>query len=247
MSSPIAGVAVVNAIVFGVYGQAQRYSTNPDNLSTHFIAGAFAGLAQTPVVTPLELIKTRLQINTLNKKNNKITTTTINKIGPINCLREIYRNNGITGIFNGCSVTALRETPSYGLYFFTYEALTRTNNTTPITTLHMLLAGGLAGTVSWIFTYPIDVIKSRLQADCTGRYSGAVDCLQQSLRDEGYRCLFRGLNSTIIRAFPTNAATFVVVHWTFRMFGEEQNSKKKKCNFDTNSTFHETQQYIITK
>ena len=43
------------------------------------------------------------------------------------------------------------------------------------------------------------------------RYSGIFDCLRTSVKEEGYGVLTRGLNSTIIRAFPTNAACFYVV------------------------------------
>ena len=90
----------------------------------------------------------------------------------------------------------------------------------------MLLAGGLAGTASWVFTYPLDVVKSRLQADTSGKYSSALDCFRKSINSEGYKCLFRGLNSTIIRAFPTNAATFAVVTWTFRIFNHQPQEEK---------------------
>lgn len=84
----------------------------------------------------------------------------------------------------------------------------------------MLMAGGTAGTVSWVITYPIDVVKSRLQSDGMSgprRYAGAWDCLKQSIRNEGYGFLSRGLTSTILRAFPMNAACFTVVTWTFRL------------------------------
>lgn len=43
------------------------------------------------------------------------------------------------------------------------------------------------------------------------RYSGMLDCLRQSVKEEGLSVLTRGLNSTVLRAFPTNAATFFVV------------------------------------
>ncbi|KAK0082466.1 hypothetical protein PV325_010349 [Microctonus aethiopoides] len=230
MSSPIAGVAFVNAIVFGIYGQAQKYSKNPENLSSHFLAGAAAGLAQSPVVAPLELIKTKLQLQESNGKKKYS--------GPINCLCKIYRQSGILGIFRGLNVTAVREVPGYGLYFFTYEALTRNNSlikiNQPISTLHMLLAGGLSGIVSWVFTYPIDVIKSRLQADKNSRYVGAIDCLKKSLNEEGVGCLFKGLNSTILRAFPTNAATFTVVNWTIRLCGDKPRTFNDECDDNTN-------------
>lgn len=214
MSSPIAGVAAVNAIVFGVYGHTQKHFSEPDHLTSHFLAGASAGIAQTPVCSPIELAKTRLQLQ--SPSENKFS-------GPVQCLVHVYRSEGYRGVFKGLGITFLREAPSYGAYFLTYEALTRSEE--PVSTPCMLLAGGLAGTVSWVISYPLDVIKSRIQAETGGRYSGALDCLRKSVKTEGYTCLYRGLNSTILRAFPTNAATFAVVTWTFRIFGEEPNER----------------------
>ncbi|XP_032684722.1 mitochondrial basic amino acids transporter-like [Odontomachus brunneus] len=219
MTSPIAGVAAVNAIVFGVYGHTQRHLSEPDRLSTCFLAGASAGLAQTPVSSPIELAKTRLQLQSSTRGNSQ---------GPMQCLKKIYRREGCRGVFKGLGITFLREGPSYGVYFVTYEVLTRTSSKQPISTFHMLVAGGLAGSASWVISYPVDVIKSRIQAESGNRYSSAWDCLRKSVRAEGYTCLFRGLNSTILRAFPTNAATFTVVTWTFRLFGEQPSEAPKK-------------------
>ncbi|XP_058809483.1 mitochondrial basic amino acids transporter [Phymastichus coffea] len=220
MSSPMGGVAVINAIVFGVYGQTQKVLSEqlPANgqhqLSGHFLAGASAGIAQAPVCSPIELAKTRLQLQESSSSSQRRFS------GPLQCLRHIHRTEGLRGVFSGFWITLLREAPSLGVYFATYEALTHSD--TPISTCHMLVAGGLAGTASWVMSYPIDVVKSRLQADVDKKYSGAVDCLRSSVRSEGYSCLFRGLNSTIIRAFPTNAATFAVVTWTIRLLSDGQ-------------------------
>jgi len=62
MSSPLAGVAFVNAIIFGVQGNIQRRLSDPDSLQAHFLAGAAAGLAQSWVASPMELAKTRMQV-----------------------------------------------------------------------------------------------------------------------------------------------------------------------------------------
>ena len=102
----------------------------------------------------MELVKSRTQI-----QESKIIT------GPFQTFRDIYRKQGLKGIFKGLNITFLREGLGFGIYFSTYEWLTRNNDSKPISTLHLLGAGGTAGAASWLFTYPLDVIKSRIQID----------------------------------------------------------------------------------
>ena len=85
MSSPIAGVAVVNSLVFGVYGNVQRSLSNPDSLSSHAIAGATAGLAQSFISSPVELAKTRIQLQSMNNEKTKYKS-------PFHCIREVKYN-----------------------------------------------------------------------------------------------------------------------------------------------------------
>lgn len=87
------------------------------------------------------------------------------------------------------------------------------------TALHTLFAGGMAGTVSWLLTFPIDTVKSRLQADgMSGKpiYSGILHCARHGYEAEGLAFFSRGLASTLIRAFVMNAATFLVVSYTIK-------------------------------
>lgn len=62
MSSPLASVAVINAMIFGVYGNVQRRLSDPESLASHAFAGSVAGFVQSFVSSPMELVKTRLQI-----------------------------------------------------------------------------------------------------------------------------------------------------------------------------------------
>ena len=87
----------------------------------------------------------------------------------------------------------------------------------------ILLAGGMAGIFSWVFTYPQDVLKSRLQADGWGaaqQYRGTAHCLRASLAAEGAACLVRGIGSTVVRAFPMNAVTFGVYSYVMKRYGD---------------------------
>lgn len=86
-----------------------------------------------------------------------------------------------------------------------------------------LMAGGLAGTFSWIVSFPIDVVKSRLQVDGIDgkpQYKGAIDCMKKSYKAEGAKFFTRGLNSTLMRAFPMNAVCFLVVSYVMKFFEE---------------------------
>lgn len=84
----------------------------------------------------------------------------------------------------------------------------------------MLVAGGLAGVASWVCCYPLDVVKTRLQAQSPDsiRYSGIVDCIRKSVRDEGHGVLWRGLGTAVARAFVVNGAIFAAYEIALRCF-----------------------------
>lgn len=223
LSSPLAGVSFVNAIVFGIYGNVQRLSGNSNSYKTHFLAGASAGLVQSLISSPMELAKTRLQL-----QNDKIGCTKFR--GPVQCLSYIYRCDGLRGVFRGLGITAFRDVPGFATYFVAYEFLIRAKNDPGI--LYTLLAGGMAGVASWMLTIPIDVIKSRIQADgMTGNrpvYTGIVDCFKKSYALEGASFFTRGLSSTLLRAFPMNAVCFLVVSSTLKFCDQGSNPAKRK-------------------
>lgn len=123
-------MAGVNAIIFGVYGALRPYvsgSPGNDALWAHFAAGSISGAVQSVVASPMELVKTRMQINEDNTKSRKV--------GPIEVLKGIYRNEGglFRGVFKGWGITLGREIPGFGFYFASYEAMTRFGNSNKIT------------------------------------------------------------------------------------------------------------------
>jgi hypothetical protein len=133
--------------------------------------------------------------------------------GPIQCLRSIYKDHGTRGITTGLPSTVARELPGFAVYMVTYTyLLDLLNQRDKPTMAGKLLAGGLAGVLSWVGNIPFDVVKNRLQADSleNPRYSGYWDCVRKSYRDEGWRVFWRGLPVTCLRAFPTNAVTLAV-------------------------------------
>jgi len=245
IASPLAGVGGINAIIFGVQGYTNRLFPDQNALSSHFYAGMCAGFAQSFICSPVELTKTLLQIQSDKGGPAKYK-------GTFDCLSQIYKQKGVRGVFKGQLITIMRETPAFGTYFLSYEMFSRITSGAETSAGAgigaILLSGGLAGMSSWFISYPVDVIKSRLQSDGVfgaAKYSGILDCVLKSLREEGIRVFFRGLNSTMIRAFPTNAATFFVVSYVTKLLTQYEDCFEEISNLDRMKSMAQGGEQII--
>lgn len=121
MGSPMATIPIINACVFASYAQGRDFFQKEGEeltLGEIALAGAYSGMLNSFIVGPVELIKTRLQI--------QYSEGTKSFTGPIDCIQHILRSSGIKGLFRGMAATIYREVPGYGGQFFTYEYLKRT-------------------------------------------------------------------------------------------------------------------------
>ncbi|KAI9267452.1 mitochondrial carrier domain-containing protein [Sporodiniella umbellata] len=221
--SPIVGLAGLNAILFVSYGTILRSleDSGEPSLSQVYVAGAGAGFTCFLFSTPSDLVKIKAQMSTIPK-------------GSIQVAKEVYKLSGVKGFYQGGLVTMIRDSPSYGIYFLAYEGFKRLLEVSPndAEAWKLLLAGGMAGTLSWASIYPIDVIKSRLQMQRQGvqesrsllttirPYTSIKDCIVRSYRAEGIHVFFRGLWPTLLRAFPVNAVTFYAYELTLSLLAQ---------------------------
>ncbi|KAH7565209.1 hypothetical protein JRO89_XS09G0164100 [Xanthoceras sorbifolium] len=207
-----------NAVVFQMYAITSRAfdssvpSSEPPSYKGVALGGFGTGAIQSLILTPVELIKIRLQL--LSSDNARSHQADRHK-GPVDVARSILRREGLRGLYRGFAITVLRDAPSHGFYFWTYEYMReqlhpgcRKNCQESLRT--MLMAGGLAGVASWVCCYPLDVMKTRLQAQSQSspKYSGIIDCFRKSVKAEGYSVLWRGLGTAVSRAFLVNGAVF---------------------------------------
>lgn len=237
MASPLIGMAAINAIVFGIQGNVMR-RLQPNSvlhkLNCSAFSGAFAGAVQTFICSPMELIKLRMQMQKepVHFLHHERSYPGIVYSDPLDCIRKIKQQEGWLGLNRGYWITLYREVPAFALYFATYDALcewriyqTAGMKLDDLSVPFLCFAGGMSGISAWMLTYPVDVVKSRLQVDGMYgdyRYSGIADCFKKSYREVGgVKVFFKGLNSTLIRAFPVNAATFVTVTVMMRYMRRE--------------------------
>lgn len=203
IKAPLSGLTAINAIVFGVHGSIMRFcpeESQRQKLIWCGVAGSCAGLAQSFISSPIELVKTRAQLNAV----------------PIWQLTKqvLKTEGGLKGLYRGFWITVARDCPAFATYFLSFEWLMgrlRNSDQRP-STADMLIAGGSAGAISWLAIYPLDVVKSRIQADRS--YTSALQCFRHLVKSEGVGVLMRGCSPTLLRAFPSNAATFAMVTWT---------------------------------
>ncbi|XP_054423699.1 solute carrier family 25 member 47 [Pteronotus mesoamericanus] len=208
------------------------------------LSGFASGLVRVFLTSPTEVAKVRLQTQTqaqaqtqTQQRRGSLASAAAPPVcpappagqvpgpkyrGPLHCLATVAREEGLRGLYKGSSALLFRDGHSFATYFLSYsilcEWLTPAGHSQP-DVLGVLVAGGCAGVLAWAVATPMDVIKSRLQADGQGqqRYRGLLHCVVTSVREEGPRVLFKGLTLNCCRAFPVNMVVFVAYEAALRL------------------------------
>lgn len=225
LPAPMAGAAALNACIFLTYGSTTRLwdkyntvdDTNDDgsnSLAKEAICGGITGFVSSFIMCPTEHIKTKLQVNATSYRNS------------FHAMQQIFSTHGIVGLNRGFISTAIRQSPGFCVYFGTYERLKDSlqthNNIKCSQFVASILAGGVAGSLSWAIVYPIDLIKSRIQAlplDCSKNERSTMQIGKNILQESGWKALYRGFGITVVRAFPVNAV-ILTTHSELRRFFE---------------------------
>lgn len=208
-----------NAAKLGITPEALDAQPKPLSYGQYYAAGAFAGISNTLLSSPIEHIRIRLQ--TQPHGAGRLYK------GPLDCIGKLSRSPSIPlGLYRGTSVTWLREGQAYGSWFLAFEWMMNSDakrNNIPrkeIPTWKIAFYGGLAGEVLWLSSYPFDVVKSKLQSDGLEekqRYANMRDAFKQTYRGEGLRGFWKGIGPTLLRAAPVSAGTFAVVEMTMKL------------------------------
>ncbi|KAL3878379.1 hypothetical protein ACJMK2_030770 [Sinanodonta woodiana] len=214
-----------NSILFLFYGLCQKgvafitRKTDVKDLNPleNAIAGGSAAFFSTISLCPTELVKCRLQAMREMATQGKLEGGMERlKIGPWGLTSEILRQEGIRGLFKGFTATMMREMPGYFFFFGGYEIARRIvtppgKSKDEIGALRTVLCGGIGGVSLWVAIFPADVVKSRIQVECT---VGSVEptfraMFMKIFREEGFLALYKGLGPTVLRTFPATGALFL--------------------------------------
>ncbi|CAJ1062233.1 solute carrier family 25 member 40 [Xyrichtys novacula] len=121
------------------------------------VAGAVARVGSATVISPLELIRTKLQSQ---KQSYRELTA---------CIRSAVETEGWLSLWRGLGPTLFRDVPFSAMYWYNYEKsklwLCEHYNTREPTFTITFLSGALSGSIASIVTLPFDVVKTRRQVE----------------------------------------------------------------------------------
>ncbi|PWY64303.1 mitochondrial carrier [Aspergillus heteromorphus CBS 117.55] len=171
--------------------------TGKDGLSPSLVetvAGFTAGIVSTLCLHPLDLIKTRLQVDRLSSSRVG---------GSVPVVREIFQNEGgLAAFYRGLTPNIVGNSTSWALYFLCYGNIKtamrtwRGTHDRALTSADYFLASGSAGMLTSILTNPIWVIKTRMLSTGSrspGAYTSFMAGAREILRSEGIPGFYRGL------------------------------------------------------
>ena len=209
------GQAAIKSIQFAVNEITLLYlETNASiqsNVLKMAIAGTLAGLLSSFVVSPIELVKIRMQAqNKSTPKENEESPKLYSN--DFECAKYLIKHEGWRALFcHGLGITIIREIPSFAFYFVAYGILARSslaavlgNHAAP------LIFGAAAGWAMWIPTYPADIVKTLVQVQDSNSKISLRQITAKLYRSGGVKAFFDGLEPKLVRAAIKHAVTFWV-------------------------------------
>ncbi|XP_041028094.1 mitochondrial substrate carrier family protein B-like isoform X1 [Juglans microcarpa x Juglans regia] len=182
-----------------IIGENRRGNTSSD-LSVRFVGGGLAGITAASLTYPLDLVRTRLAAQTNSSYYRGIW----------HAFHTICRDEGFMGLYKGLGATLLNVGPSIAISFSVYETLRsfwqcqRRNDSTVMVSL---ACGSLSGIASSTATFPLDLVRRRMQLEGAGGRArvyntGLFGTLGHIIRNEGVRGLYRGIMPEYYKVVP---------------------------------------------
>jgi len=189
---------------------AAKYEVPPWGLA---IAGSTGAVLANSLVYPLDIVKTRLQVqikpsltSTL-AENDPSAKTTNDKhyTGTLHAITSILEDEGLAGLYSGMVGSLLGVASTNFAYFYWYStvrtlylAKVQGNSKAPSTAVELSL-GAAAGALAQLFTIPIAVVTTRQQTQPRGEKKGLLATAKEVIESEdGYSGLWRGMKASLV-------------------------------------------------
>ncbi|KAG5361178.1 putative mitochondrial 2-oxodicarboxylate carrier [Yarrowia sp. C11] len=171
-----------------------------------FASGAIAGVSEILVMYPLDVVKTRMQLQVKGSGEQYSSM--------VDCLQKIVRNEGFSRLYRGISAPILMEAPKRAVKFAANDEWGKFYRNAfgmpKMTQSLSILTGATAGATESFVVVPFELVKIRLQ-DKSSKYTGMADVVKTIVRQEGPLALYNGLEATLWRHITWNSGYFGVI------------------------------------
>ena len=211
------------------------------------LAGGIAGMVAKSVVAPMDRIKILYQVSSAEFHFRSLPQV----------VRNIVQTEGLAALWKGNTATMIRVFPYSGIQFMVFDRCKRfflkeheqgryilsTNTRRPtessslksqkhgLTALESLVGGMMAGTVSVVCTYPLDLTRAQLAVLKTHKHhhtigtgpavfasttahavktKGFASVLMENYTQRGVAGLFRGISPTLLGILPYSGVAFTL-------------------------------------
>ncbi|CAK76452.1 unnamed protein product (macronuclear) [Paramecium tetraurelia] len=200
--SPLLFSFPVSATLFACYEQYMRYfqvDRDSYQLMHWGVGGVYAGFIQSFVTSPSELFKIVFQMQISERKRNSV----------LRCMLEFVQKEGIAAVFKGVNSTIFRDIPQYSTFFIAFESTKQYLQSQKgyLNIFDQFLAGIAAGLVCICFSYPQDMVKTKIQYEILeskqnrkfqGIDGGISKCIKEIYKVGGFKGFWQGFNSCAI-------------------------------------------------
>lgn len=205
-------------------------------MSRQFLAAGTAATVELSLMQPLDVIKTRLQLQGQGVAHADRFS------GTFGALRSIHQAEGAVGLWRGFVPGLAVVIPRRGLKFAgnsVFRRMLGDGSGGPLPFGRTMLAGGLAGACEAVVITPLEVVKIAMQSERATKgqkATGLVDIVSSIARG-GIGRLYSGLGATVGKHFAHSTAYFAVFE-ELRPYGPGRAAPKaRQIGFDLSAGF----------
>ncbi|XP_030387842.1 mitochondrial thiamine pyrophosphate carrier [Scaptodrosophila lebanonensis] len=177
------------------------------------VSGGLSGACTRFITQPFDVLKIRFQMQVEPVADHHHSKYR----GTLHALAEIYREEGIRGIWKGHNVGQMTSITYALVQFWSYEqfssAFTKNAFFKERDGLRYFLSGGLAGCLGVTASQPFDLIRTMVVASDPKSHSSEMSTMRGLVtvwKLRGVRGLFRGLTFTLAQIFPLVGLNFLL-------------------------------------
>ena len=179
------------------------------------LSGMIAGAITSLFLTPIELVKCKMQVP-VTAPNHTVAAPTISGV-----IASIYRHQGLMGYWHGQFGTLIRETGGGAAWFGGYEGMkiffkgtSGSAKDEDLLVWQRMASGSVAGAAYNFMFFPADTIKSRMQTEDVKQLTGGKSTFtavgKVLWKQSGIKGMYRGCGITVARSIPSSAFIFTV-------------------------------------